>query len=145
VKQKELTAVGKIFLVVWIVLCMLIVWALSSIPVYKPTIINFTNLYTCEKVEDQWIAVSSFNVGQDIYLCGNIRLSDSTQKKEIQVRVYEGERAFYKHEIFYANVMVSSMDKAILVNTYLSPGIYEIQINSGRRVLGVVQVEVVSQ
>lgn len=144
-KQKELTTFGKIFLVVWIALCMLIVWALSNTPVYKPTIINLVNLHSCEKMDDQWLAVSSFKVGQNIYLCGNIQLSDSTQKKEIQVRVYEGERTFNEHEIFYTNLTVSSTDKAIPVDTYLFPGSYEIQINDGRLVLGAIQVEIVDQ
>ena len=144
-KQREITTFGQIFLVVWIIFCILIIWALNNIPLYKPTIINFDNPRACEKVDDKWLTVSRFKIGQDIYICGNIRLSDSTQRKEIQVRVYEGKRTFNEHEIFYDNVTISSADQAIPVDTYLFPGSYEIQISDGRVVLGAIQIEIVEQ
>jgi hypothetical protein len=96
-------------------------------------------------VDVKWLTVSRFKIGQDIYICGNIRLSDSTQRKEIQVRVYEGKRTFNEHEIFYDNVTISSADQAIPVDTYLFPGSYEIQISDGRVVLSAIQIEIVEQ
>lgn len=142
-KRRKLTISGQIFLVVWVILCLLIYWMLNKTPIYKPNIINFVNPLACEKENNDLHITSIFKVGQKIYICGHIRLSDPNKKQEMQIRVYEGERSFNEHEIFYSNVIVSNDDKAIPVDVYLLPGNYEIQISDGRRILNTIAIEVI--
>jgi hypothetical protein len=144
-KQKRLTLFGQIFLIVWLVFCILIIWAINNVPRYQPTIINIDNPFVCEEVDGELIRTSKFKVGQTIYVCGRVRLSDPSLSMPIQIRVYEGERTFGEREIFYDNVVVSSGDETVVVDAYLFPGNYEIQISDGRRVLGSVQIEIIDQ
>lgn len=142
-KPKKLTIVGQIFLIIWLVFCILIVWTVNKVPLYQPTIINLDNPFACEEVNGSWVKTNKIKVGQTIHVCGRVRVSDRNLSQPIQIRVYTGKRTFGERETFYDNVTVSDGDETILVDAYLLPGNYEIQVSKGRIVLGTVQVEIV--
>ena len=142
-KPKELTAAGKVFLIGWAALCILIIWVLRAVPLQEPITVSLENSIACEKMNSEWARAENFTVDQPIHVCGEIRSNDPNLHKQIQIRVYENELTSQIDAIFYDNIWISNGDTAIPINTSLSPGIYVIQISSGKKTLSIISIEIV--
>lgn len=133
---------GYIGVVLWTMACIIIGWLMYFAPEYKPIAIRFNNIFSCKKNGDTWLQVNSFREGEVLYICGRVESNVQEFRKQIQIRIYEGERETFEHPIYYDNVWVSKEDVVIPLQTFLHSGNYTVEISSGRKILGTICLEI---
>lgn len=134
---------GYIGLIVIVLFFVLIVWLMSSaVPSDQPTRILITRAFSCRSENNEWQKTQSFVVDESIFVCGQVSANAVTFRKQVQLRIYEGERDTLEAPIYYGNVWLTEKDSKIPVEVELAPGDYSIEISDGRTILVALQIVV---
>lgn len=112
------------------------------VPSTKPVTVMLDHVYPCQKDGETWKSVDVIEEDQNIYICGVARANVTPLKAQIQIRVYENELQPMYKAIFYDNIWISDGEINLLIRSQFWPGKYIIEVNSGRKTLGVVSFEV---
>lgn len=142
-KNKQITPVGVVFLLIWSFLCLVTIWVLNTFPIEKPVVIQLSNLFSCGNIENDWKQKEIFKTDESIYICGYVKSTVADLDGQIQIRVYKDKITSQIDVIFYDNQQIENGEMLIPINTYLIPGKYMVQISSGKRTLGTITFEVV--
>ncbi|MDD2922208.1 MAG: hypothetical protein PHQ36_07970 [Anaerolineales bacterium] len=141
IKTKIIKDNSLIIFVVFIVLIILLKWALSFSPASKPVYFVLKSSFVCEKVKDE-IRHANIVADRPFDICTQVNSATKDIHRQIRINIYNGKQDFLEPPMYHETIWITNGNIVIHMNTRLSTGFYEIHLTDGKNVLSSLKVKV---